>query len=278
MPETLKLAVVADIHHGEDKLTKRGSSALALLDDFLAFAGGWGADLIIDLGDRISDIDAETDARLMGEVAAKFQPLNTPQAHLNGNHDVDYLGEDANFTAFREPPGGRSIEIKGWRVIFWQADVLIPRPEPFRIRDADLAWLEAELPKSDLPTILCTHVPLGGGSMVGNYWFQNNPRFAAQPNAADARALIESHGRVVLCIAGHVHWNALHRVNAVPHVTIGSLTESFASGGEPSGAWATFEIGDAIRWRAHGCDPIEMTIPLRKPHEVWETPLPTFRT
>ena len=44
MPETLKLAVVSDIHHGEDKLTKRGSAALSLLDDFLEFAGGWGAE------------------------------------------------------------------------------------------------------------------------------------------------------------------------------------------------------------------------------------------
>lgn len=277
MPEPLRLAVVTDIHHGEDKLTKRGSAALGLLDDFLAFAGDWGADVIIDLGDRISDIDADTDARLMREVADRFVGLNTPHAHLNGNHDVAFLGEEANFRLFGEPAGGRALEIKGWRLLFWQPDTVLRRRQPFRIRDADLAWLEAELPRSDLPTIVCTHAPLGGGSMVGNYWFQNNSDLARYPNEADARALLEAHGHVVLCLSGHVHWNSLHRANAIPYVTVQSLTESYTTAGAPAGAWATVELDDAIRFRAYGLDPIEFNLALRQPGEAWERPLGTFR-
>lgn len=274
MPAALKLAIVTDIHHGPDKLTKRGEAALGLLDRFLAFAGEWGADMIVDLGDRISDIDAATDARLMREVAARFQPVNTPHAHLNGNHDVAFLGEAANFQTLGEPPCGRAVEIKGRRLIFWQADTLIQRPEPFRIRAEDLAWLADELPKSELPTVLFTHAPLGGGSMTGNYWFQNNPAFAAYPNAADARALIEDLGHLVLCVAGHVHWNSLHRVNGVPYLTAQSLTESFTTDGEPAGAWATLEIDAAIRWRVHGRDPIEIALPLRNRGAKWVEPRP----
>ncbi len=41
MQESLRLALVTDIHHGEDKLTKRGANALELLDSFLSFAGDW---------------------------------------------------------------------------------------------------------------------------------------------------------------------------------------------------------------------------------------------
>ena len=37
MPETLKLAIVTDIHHGPDKLTKIGSAALPLLRSFKTF-------------------------------------------------------------------------------------------------------------------------------------------------------------------------------------------------------------------------------------------------
>jgi Icc protein len=277
MTEPLKLAIVTDIHHGEDKLTKRGSAALGLLDNFFAFAGDWGADLIVDLGDRISDIDAETDRGLMQDVARKFQGLNTPQAHVNGNHDVAFLGEDANLAQFREPAGGRVLELKGWRLIFWMADAFIPGSEPFRLRDADLDWLEAELPKSDLPTVIFTHVPLSGASMVGNYWFQNNPAFAGYPNADAARELIETQGHVALCVAGHVHWNSLHRAGAVPHLTLQSLTESFATSGEAAGAWGALELGDEIRWRVHGDDPIEMVLPMRQPGETWPTPLRKFR-
>jgi len=275
--ETLKLAVVADIHHGDDKLTKRGSAALGLLDDFFRFAGDWGADLVVDLGDRISDVDRETDARLLREVWERFAGLNTPHAHVNGNHDVAFLGEGANAETIGEDHASRSIEIKGWRLIFWLADAFIPEPAPFSIRRSDLDWLAAELPRSDLPTVLFTHVPLGGGSMTGNYWFQNNPEHATYPNAAEARALIEDLGHVVLCVAGHVHWNTLHRANAVPHLTLQSLTESFATDGVAAGAWATLELADEIRWRVHGRDPIEMVLPLRAPGARWEAPLPPFR-
>jgi len=276
MPETLKLAVVTDIHHGDDKLTKRGSAALGLLDDFLRFSGEWGADMIVELGDRISDIDVETDARLAADVAARFVGLNTPHAHVNGNHDLAFLGEAANADLLGPDLVSRSVEIKGWRLIFWVADAYIPGATPFSLRPSDLEWLAAELPKSDAPTVVFTHVPLGEGSMVGNYWFQNNPAFARYPNAAAARALIEAHGHVALCVAGHVHWNSLHRVNAIPHITIQSLTESFATSGEAAGAWATLELGEDIRWRTFGRDPVEMVLPLRRPGEHWPAPLGPF--
>ena len=223
MPDPLRLALVSDIHHGEDKLTKRGSAALGLLEDFLAFAGDCGADMIVELGDRISDIDKATDELLEQDVASRFVNLNTPHVHLNGNHDVAFLGEAANAETLRQEAGSHAVILNGWRLVFWQADAFIPYPNPFTIRRSDLDWLATELPKSDAPTIIFTHVPLGEGSMVGNYWFQNNANHAGYPNAADARAIIEEHGHVVLCVSGHVHWNSMQRVNAIPYVTIQSL-------------------------------------------------------
>ena len=278
MPDPLRLALVSDIHHGDDKLTKRGSAALGLLEDFLAFAGDWGADMIVELGDRISDIDKATDEVLEQDVAARFVNLNTPHVHLNGNHDVAFLGEAANAETLRQEAGSHAMMLNGWRLVFWQADAFIPSPNPFTIRRSDLDWLATELPKSDAPTIIFTHVPLGEGSMVGNYWFQNNAAHAGYPNASDARAIIEEHGHVVLCVSGHVHWNSMHRVNAIPYVTIQSLSESFTTNGEASGAWATMELdGSQLRWQTLGRDPIEMTLPLRKPEECWPEPLPPLR-
>ena len=274
MASPLKLALVADIHHGEDKLTKRGSAALGLLDDILRAAGDWGADMIVELGDRISDIDAATDARLLAEVSARFEGLNTPHAHMHGNHDVAFLGRDPNDRTFRQASRGHSVEIKGWRLVFWQADTKIPYPDTFRIQPDDFDWLAEELPKSDAPTVIFTHVPLGGGSMVGNYWFQNNPSFGGYPNADEARAIIEANDHVVLCVSGHVHWNSLHRVNAIPYLTLQSLTESFVNNGKAAtGAWGQLELGDVINWRVLGRDPIEMKLPLREPGEHWAEPL-----
>jgi HAD superfamily hydrolase (TIGR01450 family) len=277
MPEPLRLAIVADIHHGTDKLSKRGSAALGLLDRFLAFVSDWGPDMVVDLGDRISDIDRETDLRLLTDVAARFAPLNTPRAHLNGNHDVAFMAPDENATALGIDSGHRSVDVKGWHLVFWQPDAVIPYPEPFRIRLPDLEWLAADLAATELPTVVFSHVPLSSASMVGNYWFANSPDHGGYPNAADARRVIEASDKVVLCVAGHVHWNSLHRVNAVPHITIQSLTESYTTGGKPSAAWATLEISDVIRWRTHGRDPIEMTMPVRARGERWPEPIPNIR-
>ena len=69
MPETLKLAIVTDIHHGPNKLTKVGAAALPLLQDFRAFVEGYQPHFIAELGDRISDIDPQTDREQLRKVA-----------------------------------------------------------------------------------------------------------------------------------------------------------------------------------------------------------------
>ncbi|MFV0294758.1 MAG: HAD-IIA family hydrolase [Hyphomicrobiaceae bacterium] len=277
MTEPIRIALVADIHHGEDKLTKRGSSALSLLDDFLHFASDWGADIVVDLGDRISDLDRETDRSLLADVADRFKHLNTPRAHLAGNHDSAFLTPEDNADALGLSTAHQSRDIKGWHLVFWQADTFIPYPDPFRIRPSDLEWLEQDLAATRLPTIMFSHVPLGNGSMTSNYWFANNPEHAAYPNAQAARDIIEASGKVVACIAGHVHWNSLNRVNAIPHITVQSLTESFTTNGKAAGAWATLEIGDKIHWQTYGRDPIEMIVPVTPPENRWPPPLRPFR-
>lgn len=274
MTADLRLAIVTDIHHGPPKLTKRGDRALDLLDRFLDFCVTWGPDMVVELGDRINDQDRETDRRLLAEVAEKFRGLNTPRAHLDGNHDSDFLLPQDNVAALGM--GGHvSRDLNGYHLVFWNASTKIPRPEPFRATAADLEWLAADLAATNLPAIVFSHVPVSGASMVGNYWFQNKPQHATYPNAADARAIIEASGRVVLCVAGHVHWNSLHQAGGVPHITVQSLTESFTTGGEPAGAWATLEIGGGkIRWQTFGLDPINLDLLLGPLGHRWSAPLP----
>lgn len=274
----LRLAIVGDIHHGADRLTKRGSKALPLLDQFLSFASRWGADMIVDLGDRISDIDRAADLSLLADVADRFAQSNLRRAHLQGNHDVAFLSGEENAAALGIGDGHNSLDLKGFHLVFWQPDARIPYPEPFLIPPRDLDWLAADLAGTRLPTIIFSHVPLSGASMVGNYWFANSPDHGGYPNAAEARGIIRANPHVILCVAGHVHWNTLHRVEAVPHITVQSLTESFTTGGEPAAAWATLEIEEDIRWRTYGRDPIEVTLALRRPGDRWPEPLPNVRT
>ncbi len=72
---SLKIAIVTDIHHGKDAEAKKGSQALPLLKKFARFVAKQKPDLVLDLGDRISDEDPETDLRLEEEVSAAFEPI-----------------------------------------------------------------------------------------------------------------------------------------------------------------------------------------------------------
>lgn len=277
MADALKLAIVTDIHHGADTGTKRGSAALPLLRRFIDFADGWGPDAVLDLGDRISDVDGATDRALMQEVAAEFRAVRQPRFHLLGNHDVAFLGAADNAVALGADLGHRSVVMNGWRLMFWQADTFIHRPQGFRLRASDLEWLRAELAASAEPVLLFSHVPLGGGAMTGNYYFQENTQYGGYlaDGAAIRRTIVDS-GKVKLCAAGHVHWNALHTVDGIPFLSIQSLTETCTTG-EPAAAWATLELDDCeARWRSFGLDGLSATLALPADGARWAGILPPF--
>ncbi len=141
--------------------------------------------------------------------------------------------------------------------------------------------LAETLAADDTPAIVLTHVPLGGGSMAGNYYFDANPHMATYPEHADIRRVIENSRRVALCLAGHVHWNSVQTVDAVPYLTVQSLTESFTTPGQACGAWADLDIrADRVSLRVAGLDSLDMTIPLRAPVTRWTprmSPMPRSR-
>jgi hypothetical protein len=94
--DLLKLLVITDIHHGIPVRTKQSQASLMLLDKFVTTANNSDAQLIIDLGDRINDLDHATDLHLMTEVAERFSKIKCQKEHLVGNHDIHFLSVEEN--------------------------------------------------------------------------------------------------------------------------------------------------------------------------------------
>lgn len=276
MMNTLKLAVVSDIHHGPTRYTKIGAAALPLLRDVCDRVTASGADMFVELGDRISNADHDIDRELMGDVVAVFEPMDLPRVHLLGNHDMHYLSKVENESLLGRPLGSHSVDLKGWHLVFWQLDLSGRFPDNPLPSDIDLKWLHADLTGTTLPAVVFTHVPLDGASMTGNYYFENNPGSATLRHASRARQVISSAGNVVLCVAGHVHWNNVSSIDGIRFLTIQSLAESFTTEGEASGAWAEIELSDRVRWRVHGADSVEYEAPIRGLNHHWAPPLPSF--
>lgn len=276
MSKALRLAFVADIHHGQNSFTKMGAQALPLMSEFRRFVAEAKPDAVIDLGDRISDCDHATDLRLEQEVADAFAAIDAPRLHLCGNHDRDHLTVAENAAILRQPLGHRVVDLGDWRLVLWAADAKIHRPGGFVLREEDLLWLAATVKAADRPLAIMSHVPVSGHAQTGNYYFERNPEFSTYPGAERARAVLRQATVPVVCLSGHVHWNTLTTVDGIPHLTLQSLTESFTTMPEPAAAWGLLELDETIAWTVFGKDPFSARIAAAETQRRWMTPLQPF--
>ncbi len=270
MEEGLRIKLVADIHHGRKTETKRGPFALSLLENFVKDANACDADLVVDLGDRISDEGCAGDRRRQKDVGALFEKLTMPRRHILGNHDVVHLTPRENEEILGSPLAMHSIDLKGFHLVFWNANTYIPRPFPSSgALRSDLEWLRADLEKSDAPAVIFTHFPLYKPTMWGNYYFEDAIEYSFDANAERIREIITSTGNVIACIAGHVHWNSWHSADDIAFITLQSLTESFCTPGVPSAVWGTVELGDSLSFSTVGRQPMHLQLPLRHCKNRW---------
>lgn len=280
-----RIAIVTDIHHGKDAEAKKGTRALPLMAEFSTFVRDAKPDLVLDLGDRISDEDPVTDLHLEQEVNEAFVPVReaAPVQHICGNHDRDFLTVRQNEAILGQSLGHATLDIGDWRIVLFRADTLIRRPGGFQCADGDLAWLAQTLAVADRPLLIASHVPVSGHSQIGNYYFERNPESSTYPrHAAPIREILRQSKVPTAWISGHVHWNTLTTVDGVPHMTQQSLTESFVMGpetgmGEACGAFGLLELSaDTIDWRVFGHDAFRAVVPVKQTSRRWYPPMKRF--
>lgn len=272
-----RLCIVTDIHHGAQSHTKLGPAAERLMQEFVTFSNRQAPDLIIDMGDRISDVDHATDLTLAKQSAEFFLPLTAQVKHICGNHDVAHISVADNGDVLGQSMESEIVDLDDWQVVIWRADSHIHRPGGFILPEKDLLWLAATIAQAEKPTAIFTHVPLSGHSQLSNYYFQNNPEFSRYPNATDRVLAILATAQVPLaCFAGHVHWNTFTQIQGQPHFTLQSLTESFTTTPDPAGAYALLDLNGQINWQVMGHDQLSITIPVSQTVRRWITPLNPF--
>ncbi|MDR7418922.1 MAG: HAD-IIA family hydrolase [Armatimonadota bacterium] len=269
-PDPLRLAVIADIHHGAFSEAKDGPAALPLLDEAVAEINTLRPALVVDLGDRINESSPGEDAVRFREVAERFRRLQMPWVYLPGNHDLVHLSlaDCEALLGVRLRP--HSLDLSGWHLVFWQIDCR-QQPGGRTASQADLDWLEADLRSTDLPSVVFSHVPVDDASMVGNYYFAHGvPGGPFYRNSADVRAVLERTDRAVLVVSGHVHWNSVSTIDGIRYVTVQSLTETFTTHPHPAGAWAVLHLVDhGMRLDVHGRDAATFVLPFKHRGHHW---------
>jgi Icc protein len=267
----LRLVVVGDIHHGQPTRTVAGDQALGLLEQVVTHLNGLPPgerpQLLVDLGDRITDQDWDRDRELQAEVAAVFAQCVVPRAHLLGNHDVATLSVSENEEILGQSLASASLDREGWHLVFWRANPVMTA-RGFSFAPGDLEWLEADLAASTLPTVVFTHAPFSGASLHGNYYFSLFPQIGGYADGHLAREVIERHA-VAICLAGHVHWTSLSTQGGSHYLTVQSLSETFSTHPHPAGAWASLTLDARTELLVHGRERVRLDLPARQRGQSW---------
>lgn len=262
----MKIAIITDIHHGPQSHTKEaGWDGLPVLRQFIERAIAEKVDLVLDLGDHISDTTHANDYRMASEVAEIFKTFPGKRVHVLGNHDVSNLSVADNEAIFDQSMASSVTDLGDVRLIAWQPDVKITMGIGFNKASTHLDWLVEALNADERPAIIATHVPLSGHSQIGNYYFQRNAQYSTYPDHDVVRAAVEATGKAALWLSGHVHWNTVTNVGNVQHVTIQSLSERFTTMPSTAAAYADLEVsGSQFTVDVHGNDPFHVRLPFRK--------------
>ncbi len=270
----LRIAVINDIHNGQDLGTKKGSAAPKLLAEFVTFVEKKNPKRVLELGDRVNHIDHDTDYKSMKQVSELFSKISIPKVHLMGNHDVDYLTKEENEKLVGCSFDSHTENVDEFTFIYWNADTHLNQKNGFDLKEEDFLWLEEGLKDATYPTVIFSHVPLDNGSMNGNFYFNEKayPKHGNYPPAQGERAreIIERSGKVVLCVNGHAHWNAYSCIDGIHYVTLPSLTETFVTYPDPHGAWTLIELAkDHVSFEIFGKTPLQFTLPFRTADHHW---------
>jgi 3',5'-cyclic-AMP phosphodiesterase len=242
----MRIAIITDIHLGPNTGNVFGDRALELLAGVLPTIKAAQPDLLIDLGDRLTDVNPATDEANLRQLAQLLGGLDCPRLHLRGNHDLLplELQEDILDTRFCH----QVIEQDGWQVIGLEtANNTIAGV----LNDNALDFLERQLLQG-LPALVCSHQPLHGEKLLGNRYFEEAYADHAFPVGAEAARAIFAKHPPRLCLSGHAHWHDRRKVDGIDYLTLQGLTESWATNGQPAQAWALLDLGKTLEVKVFG--------------------------
>jgi len=275
----VKISIVTDIHNGEASrhcphVRDAGYAIIRAVEQFVDHASDGGADVLLDLGDRIDDFDHDRDTAAAKALAPAFIRFPRERVQILGNHDVINLTRVENEQIFDCSLASRIIDLGEFRLIAWQPDVAFNYEKGcFPPTSGHLGWLVQALLEDDRPAVIATHVSLAGRAQTGNYYHHFQPTYSTYPDHEAVRAAVEKTGRAAIWLAGHSHWNTWTNISNVHHFTIQSMTERFTTYPKTAGSYADLIVEkDQFTLQVFGNDPFYIRLPFQRSSEQFWLP------
>ena len=239
----MKIFLITDIHYGENtNYPKHGG--LEYINQFGELFKNFfphlreemeACDLVMNLGDFIHDESTEKDIETF-KSALSFFLLKTPVRHVFGNHDAKNISREQWSQLVGEENSYYSFDLGGYHHIVLDGNRTEPRG-PLYIPEEQLKWLEGDLDKTSLTTVVYSHFPMDNQSMDSNYYFKDKPENASLGNKYFVRRILEKSGKVVAVFSGHTHFYNEQSLGGITYWTVPSFSENDGNN-QPNGKYA----------------------------------------
>ena len=240
-PCGLRIGVVTDIHAGCDHGSQLGSHAPLLLEEFLREMGRFKPDLVVDLGDRINNVNRAEDALHLHELVAWMQALR-PLRHLPGNHDLVHLTLEENEAIAKQPQGNRCETWQGWPVLFLNTETTDQPNLKRLLKDISqpVGASKENGAGGGRVLLVFSHRPLVPVPLTRNPLFPSGEPQTPPWGTTLVRELVEL-GWLPFCLNGHLHGNHVLTGRSFTQVTVAALGHGPLEAralGKPSGSFA----------------------------------------
>lgn len=235
--QSCRIALATDSHYAlkEDLEEKVYSDALLKMKEFVNTVNQLDCDFAIHLGD-FKDEDPEpreaTTLDYLHKMELEFSKYEGPRLHCLGNHDLDsitkrqFLDNVVN-SGIETDSGYYSFDLHSLRFLvldanydelgqdhYFQAGGDWQKPY---IPAKQLTWLEETLASSPFSCVVFIHHPL--------YAYVKNGHSYCVVNHMAVRSVLESSGKVLAVLNGHMHEEMFHEINNIRYLALNSMLE-----------------------------------------------------
>lgn len=239
----LRLAVIGDLHSGEDRASLPGSAVADLLEGLVQHLNEKiEPDAVIDLGDRLNCSDREADLRNLVKIDSVLSHLQCPVYYICGNHDLENLDSSVYEKVLKRKLENRSLTIKGFRLLLIDSQDPVIDGVGGSVSADSLSWIDTEIGESSEPVIVFTHQALDDQDLEENIHFASMKELAYVENRLEITKLFKKHGNIVAAVNGHLHWHSVSLIDNTVYISVPSFTETWNKYEKIPGAYSVIDF------------------------------------
>lgn len=234
-----RIGLISDVHCGPNRETRVGEQAIREIEAFVSSMNdGFRPDVVIELGDRVLDVDKETDLANQVKVQTAFRELECPVIHVLGNHDMVHLSAVENEAIFGQVMHCASVDIAGVHIAILNTCDPVIDGIGGHVSQEQLKWLKSDLTASKMPTVIACHHALGYQDISTNWLFHSVESLAYVDNRDEVWEVISRHKQVLAVFNGHLHWSSMEVVGCIPVFSVDSPVDTWRTSGTAPGSYA----------------------------------------